>query len=317
MTTSAPSVAVSGATSFTGAAIACAFAARGWRVAALCPRRADEYTGLRAIRLALMQGASEICVHHEIRAEDGGMVTWVREHRPTIWINHHHHMENFRSADYDTEKADRVGILPLEELTVALVESGAKGIVHSGTFFEPGEGGTSAERATAYGRSKQRVWEALRECAAARGLSLSKVVIPNPIGPFENADRVVPILIRAALAGEAFSIRAPEAVSDYLPGTALAERYVEVAERLLGGEAMLARPSGMIINLARWAEVISRELIAERLKLRAPQLVVAPSGEPTDYRNPVNEQMRIDWNSVWDHYADELLRVGLERSVEA
>lgn len=300
------SVAVSAASSFTGLWIARAFHDAGWRVHALLTRPAADYTGLTAKRVGRLPASETVGT-----AESSAVAAWIRANRPTIWVHHHHFMEAFRAPNYDVARADAVGLAPLPGLLDALRESGCAGIVHSGTFFEPGEAGNIPDdkrRATPYGESKSRVWEALAKGAPARGLRLARMVIPNPIGPLENADRLIPVMIAKARAGEPLEIRRPDAVSDYLPADTLGRRYVAAAGRLLAGETGFAsRPSGMVADVPTFVDTVQRELIVKRLGIPAvpPRIVPTPDDGAgfVSFRN--TEPETVDWQAFWDWYARE------------
>src|SRR4051812_46069365 len=105
------SVALSGASSFTGLCIARELHGQGWSTHALYSSARETYVGLRAARLAALDGRAELAFG--IRAEDGGMEAWIRRHRPEIWVHHHHWMEEFRSPSYDRARSDQVGLAPL------------------------------------------------------------------------------------------------------------------------------------------------------------------------------------------------------------
>lgn len=296
------SVAVSGASSFTGLCIVQAFHAAGWRVHPLLTRPVGGYDGVAARRVARLV---EPVVAGAVEARE--FTDWIRAARPDIWVHHHHYMTSFRSPDYDVTRADAVGLAPLDALLDALAASGCGAILHSGTVFEPGEGG-SARRATPYGESKARVWTAMRERAARHGLPLAKVVIPNPVGPLENADRLTPVAIARARAGQGLELRQLKAVSDNLPGDVLGRRYVAIAEQLLAGARdIVARPSGWAATVPEWVEALNRELIAKRLGLTpvAPRLVPDDIEAPS-LRNPPAEAEAVDWPAFWDDYAREV-----------
>jgi nucleoside-diphosphate-sugar epimerase len=301
-------VAVSGASSFTGLWIAAGFRAAGWTVRPLLTQAAGEYAGLRARRVARLIDPAIAGA-----AESGAMAAWIRSARPEIWIHHHHWMESFRAPSYDIGRAAAVGLAPLDELLDALAASGCRGVVYSGTFFEPGEGGNTPDgtrRATPYGESKLQVWSALRAGAERRGLPVAKMVIPNPIGPLENEDRLIPAMIARTRAGQAIEVRRPEAVADYLPADALGRCYVALAERLLAGESgVVARPSGRQARVADWVDEVNRALIGARLGLApiAPRLLPTPDDgtQFVSFRNPAAEAVAIDWPAFWDWYARE------------
>ena len=303
------SVGLSGATSFTGIWIAREFASSGYKVHGLLSQTdVTKYDGLKKIRLDQLTRSAQ--VHYGVRAEDGSMTDWISKNRPEIWIHHHHFMDNFRGADYDEKKATEIGIRPLEDLVKALTAAHCKGIVFSGSYFEPGEGGpASAEFVrTPYARSKKLVWDELVKLCKSYCLPLSKVVIPNPIGPFENEDRVIPIMIKRSLDGSALQLFAPDSFSDNLPVWSLARVYAEVAEELLkGGPERIARPSGWLEAAKEFVEAINAQLIVKHLG-QSPCLVeIKPNGKPPmSYENPEAERLTLNLNECWAQYAKEL-----------
>lgn len=310
------SVGLSGASSFTGIWIAREFASRGWQVHGLLSQ-ADlaKYDGLKKIRVEQLSQSAKL--HWGVRAEDGAqgtsMAEWISSMRPEIWIHHHHFMDNFRSADYDEKEAFDTGIRPLEGLVKALQASGCLGIIFSGSYFEPGEGGDrSADIArTPYARSKKLVWDELSKLCKAHRVPLSKVVIPNPIGPFENEDRVIPILIKRSIEGAPLQLFAPDSLSDNLPVWALARVYADVAEKLLMGVEKLARPSGWVVSAKDFVEVINSELVVKNLKQPLCKIEVTPNGKPPmSFENPRAERMELNLDQCWAQYAAELRKTG-------
>jgi UDP-glucose 4-epimerase len=263
----------------------------------LLTRAPGSYTGLRARRVALLDAPVVAGT-----AESGALAAWVRQRRPDLWVHHHHWMEAFRSADYDVVHADAVGLAPLDDLVAALAEVGCRGILHSGTYFEPGEGGGTG-RSTPYGESKARVWAALCAAAQHRGVPVAKVVIPDPIGPLENEDRLIPTLIARARAGASIELRAQDAIADHLPADALARCYVALAARLLSGESgVVVRPSGRVARLFDWFDELNRELVSKRLRLAPVAAKLAVSTQAAaSLRN--SETVAVDWAAFWDWYA--------------
>jgi UDP-glucose 4-epimerase len=184
-------VAISGASSFTGIWIARAFHERGYSVHALLSSQEGSYTDIKAVRVRFLQ--QHATLHHNVRAENGSMATWIEKNSPSLWIHHHHFMENFRNKDYDLTQAEAVGIEPLLKIVDALAKASCAGMIYSGTYFEPGEGGQAEDApATPYAISKKKVWKHLLNETQKASLPISKVVIANPIGPFENEDRMIP-----------------------------------------------------------------------------------------------------------------------------
>lgn len=307
-----PGVALTGATSFTGFWIAREFATQGWQVHAQCSQALEAYQGLRKFRAELLQSVSSV----EWGLKVQHFPAWIRKIRPAIWVHHHHFMENFRSPQYDREQAIEVGLKPLPSIVEALAEVGCRGIIFSGSFFEPGEGGEARTSApTLYAESKKWVWDELRKHAGEKGIPVSKMVIPNPIGPFENEDRLIPQMIEKAHTGQSMRIDSPSSVSDQLPVEFLARGYVRLAEQLLSGKGEIARPSGWTCTVKELVETVNAELIAHRLSLPAiPVELPEKPRPPTLFVNSPDERESIDWNEVWDHYADWTKRYPISRS---
>jgi nucleoside-diphosphate-sugar epimerase len=304
-------IAITGASSFTGLWLVRHFFEQGFDVHALFSKSdLGAYSGLTLKRVQMTDG---FCTpHFGILAENGGMEAWILEYKPDFWIHHHHHMVEFRSPNYDVAEASKVGLSPLEGIVRALKDVGSKGIVLSGSFFEPGEGGTPADgsASTPYAKSKLEVWNSLRLHCEQVGLPLSKVVIPNPVGPLENEDRMTPTLIACAHAKKYFSIRARMALSDYLPVFELAKVYEDLVLELGRGKSRVARPSGKIMDVLTWAKLVNIELIVKRLNL-APVLLedvtdhfVKPGAKLASYVNPTVEAVLVDWEYFWNAYFD-------------
>jgi nucleoside-diphosphate-sugar epimerase len=304
-------VAISGASSYTGACIAEAFGARGHVTTALCPAELASYGGLKRLRLdrIVRAGVELVC---ELRAEDGSMADFLRSRRFDVWVHHHHAMERFRAPDYDMARARTVGLAPLDGIVGALTGSGARAVLLSGTYFEPGEGGRPSDApSTPYAQSKRELAEALATRSAKAGLSFAKIVIPTPSGALENGDRLTPLLIAAAEKRVPFPLRSPASVMDVIPGEALAEVYVRAADAALDSSAeapVTYRPSGRVVTAIDWAETLRTELLRPlaldgALALDIPD--VSEQTPPVVFRNPASEALAIDWATFFSRYARE------------
>ena len=297
------SVCITGVTSFTGCWIARHFAEHGWTTFGFCSKPQGRYEGLQQKRLSMIENSVEI--HFSLPAEGDALKDWIQHHKPDCWIHHHHYMSNYRSNDYDWNEFERTCLLPLEGLVAELATNGCRGIIYSGTFFEPSEGGSDRPTPTLYGQSKWVVWQKLQHLCHERKLLLSKVVIPDPVGPLENQDRLIPTLIDKARRGELFELRQPMAIGDHLPVFELATVYHELGKTLLAGNGRIVRPSGWRGTNHDWIAVINSELIVSRLGFRRVD-INAIGGTAQDvvagYENPISEAIAIDWRRLWDRY---------------
>lgn len=294
-------VALTAASSFTGMWIANHLAARDFVVHALFTE--EPLSGLKKMRFENLD--SRVKKHFGIRSEDATMARWIGKNKPQIWINHHHFMLNFRAPDYDMEMAEKVGIQPLAEIVSALRNSGCQSIIQSGTYFENGEGAQSRDYLPGpYAKSKERVWEKLLELRG--NLSIGKVVISNPVGPFENFDRLIPNLVRNSVLKQAFHLRTPTSQMDNIPASDLAKAYeTAILQSENAADPIVLRPSGRLLTNLDFAEEIVRELIVKRLALIATKLTSDTLSNSSCFQNNPQERVSSDWNAFWDHYAEK------------
>jgi UDP-glucose 4-epimerase len=299
------SIVISGISSFTGSWIAQAFALAGWQVRGLCSQKKSDYQGVRLTRLERI--ASLVELHFEIKAETGAMEKWISRHSPSLWLHHHHFMDGFRRPDYNWDKMSEICLNPLPSVVRALSNVECKGILYSGTYFEPGEGGERFATATPYGRSKAMVWKALERLASLYHIPLAKIVIPNPVGPLENSDRLIPVLLETSRGGDPFRLNSPNAVLDNVPVTKLAGEYVEAANRLLKGWRGVVRPSGWVGPAKLWVEKVRHELLEQTLHLPPfPLEIASEERETAGHQNPSTERRDYNWEEVWSNYRSVL-----------
>jgi nucleoside-diphosphate-sugar epimerase len=297
-------IALTGASSFTGYWISNELSRQGWEVAALCSGPESSYTGLRLKRLQAV-AQKNVSLHYEIDGSSQSMTQWIDQNRPEIWIHHHFFMKDFRSPHYDVERAEVENIAPLDSLVRALARSGCQGVIYSGSYFEPGEGGPGAAASdpTPYAKMKNRCWHRLRELCEENRIAVSKVVIPNPIGPSENEDRLIPMLLQKSKNAEPLRLTSPKSVADNLPVRSLAACYARVADDLSRGAPQIARPSGWICDTQHLVGTVSKELIEKRLGMPSV-LLELQNAEPKTFRN--SEPCSYDLNQLWDDYANWL-----------
>jgi|GEM_PF-4441026 len=298
-------VVVTGVSSYTGACIAGVLAGRGHEVVGVCRRQPGDYQGLATRRLSLVRTAGAELV---FGLDATAFPAWARAQRLDAWIHHHHPMEDFRSEAYEVERAEQQVLGSIPDLMTALAAGGARHVVYSSTYFEPGEGGQAAgAKVTPYAALKARVYAHLQAACAGLGLPLSRVVIPAPSGALENADRLTPQLLAAARSGRNFQLRSPDSVMDVIPGEVLAESYAGVVERgLSSGTGLVCRPSGLVTSAADWASEVDLHVARPRgwrLDLKVPALL--ERAQPVRFENPAQERVSVDWHAFFRRYAAE------------
>lgn len=294
-------VVVSGISSFTGLWVATALAGEGYDVVGFCTRpNLESYDGLARIRLDQVLKAG-VTLEFGISSDDGTMSRWFSRQSSTYFVYHHHFMTNFRSPQYDLERARQVGINALPELVEALKQCGVKGVIYSSTYFDQ-----ASKEVSPYGYSKREVWNKLESLCKDANIPVSKVVIANPIGPFENEDRVIPQMILASLERKPFEMRSPSGFSYPIPVTELAESYTRAMAELSKGVARVFSPSLGPMSNRELAQTALQELIERRLEIRPCELrfgsEVAPKFEFTE------ANVSCNWTRFWNFYADHYRR---------
>ena len=307
--TEKPHIALTAASSFTGYWIAEAFLRKGWRVSALYSGSVSDYRGVRKQRVLRLRGRCK--QYFGIRAENGSMSKWIIAHSPQIWIHHHHITKDLWAQNYNFSSSIAVGIAPLPALIRSLAESGCAGVVYSGSYLEPKQRGE--RKVLPYIRSKMMVWECLHRLCGEFDLPVSKIFIPNPVGPLENESRLIPSLVSCARKHSDLKVMNPKTVIDQYPVKDLAQIYLRVASALLQKNTMVVRPSGWVGSVAEWVEKVSRELVSEELNLPRPEIVLRSSRASIKRRRSSRRQKLSNWSHVWSEMALDFAKEFSER----
>ena len=299
---------MTGASSFTGSALANGLTGAGYEVHAALRAPSGAYEGVRTDRVDAL--SANIIVHFGVSHATQSLSRLITELRPDTLIVHAHPMDGFKNADYPVlsavgEMTDRI-----PEQLDALAGGGGAHVVYSGSYYEPSAGvGTFPHPAVSpYGLSKAMVYELFRMHAEQRGLGMRKVVIPNPFGPGEDG-RFGNYLAREWAAGKTPVIQTPYYVRDNIPVQELVARYVNYVSHLDVATQEL-RPSGYIETQGEFARRMARE-IGVRLghPLGVDQRENAPHPEPLVIAN--DSSRSVDFaeheSAYWDSYAEGFL----------
>lgn len=309
-------VAITGASSFTGAWLCRYLAENGFEVYGLLQRASNAYEGLQRLRIELvLHSACKIA--YDLSSTDGSYLSWIEANRPQVWIHHHHHMTNFRNQLYDVETAKGECVEPLRALVECLKRNGCRHIIQSGSYLEPDVSGQFAT-SLPYAQSKLEVWKTLASLTAEHGIKLSKIVIPNPIGPFENADRLIPSLVRASLERTVFRLQNINSRAINLPVNLLCQSYVAAItnagiDKLTPEQWRPAvKPESTIVFVKR----VMTDLIEQRLNIEPCRLASDIRERHGANENSENfDYLDVDWDNFWSWYAQNLLNNGLQKSI--
>lgn len=283
-------VLITGVTSFTGAHIARAFGDAGWSVTATLTQNeaayADplfakrrEYSRVRDWRPEAPLGTENFL---KILAEGGF----------EVWINHGASIKGYRQADFDYLSSLQGSTHNLEKILETFKAQGGRQVIHTGSVYEADEGqqpygaALSSAAVSIYGLSKKLVWELLRFRCEQMGLALTKIVIPNPVGPLENSDRMFPLFARMWREGKVPEMRTPQFIRDNVPAYWLGSRYREVAEAdtVLGTHVL--RPSAFRMSNEEFLTRFLAELSAYRKDVGQVKINAQAYPEPLSRVNP-------------------------------
>lgn len=318
------SVLLTGASSFTGLWIAEALAADGHRVVAPLRRAQSEYAGLRRDRVGRLSVVAEVVFDHPFGSR--AFLDLVRNGGPWDVLAHHAaDIANYRDPNYDVGAGVARNLAGVGEVCRAMVVSGARAVIATGTTFEAGEGGAGPDElaVNAYGLSKGLTYQGIRHLARWEGLAVGKFVIAAPFGPWEEG-RFVWSLVQRWLQGLPAIVRTPDYVRDNLPVGLMADAYARFLRELLAGplEDRVCRPAGFVGPQVAFARRVAEQMASRLGRACEVEAVVQTAFPEPMTRVNCEPQLGRPWDEAgfWDRYADyyiDLDRRGLLQSTAA
>ncbi|MBK8267403.1 MAG: NAD(P)-dependent oxidoreductase [Planctomycetes bacterium] len=298
-----------GASSFTGCWFVRELAAAGHEVVATFQRKLEDYS--EPLRRERVMWASQVSrpVFNCSFGDDRFLET-IRQGGPWDILCHHAaNVTDYKSPDFNVNVAIAANSLNLTAVLRDLTESGCRGVVLTGSFFENDEGAGSQDlpAVSPYGLSKGLTAQIFRYYTSIMGLHFAKFVIPNPFGPHEEP-RFTTYLIRNWKEGKNLVVSTPAYVRDNIHVTLLAKAYTAfVATRPLGGASKL-NPSGYVESQGAFAHRFASEM-RPRLGCECP-LTLKTQTEFSEPRVRLNTDVldvsALGWNEclAWDQIAE-------------
>lgn len=296
-----------GASSFTGMHFVKELVENGHEV--ICPllRPEKAYIGIRKERIELLRG----WCHLQFDCPFGSDSFFQLIEKPASWDVFCHHAADV--TNYKSPSFDFIGALSKNTHRLPEILSNHKFgcVVLTGSVFEQDEGkGTDGLRAVSpYGLSKGLTSETFKYFCKMHDTPLSKFVIPNPFGPYEEK-RFSTYLIQSWVKGEIAKIKSPNYIRDNVPVSLLSKAYTKFVE-----ETYTAPLSFRKINPSFYVEKQSQftERMAREVKSRLPLTCEYQLCEQISFPEPKN-RINLDplnpknysWNEkrAWDNYIE-------------
>jgi len=300
-------VLLTGASSFTGFWFARALAGAGHAVVAALRGAVAGYDGVRGERVRRLAEAAAIAENCSFGSASFGAL--LRGGGFDVLAHHAAATADYRSADFDIIAALADNTRALPALLHDFRQGGGRGVVLTGSVFEPDEGAGTAPMAafSPYGLSKGLTGQVFRYWCGKIGVSLGKFVIPNPFGPFEEP-RFCHYMIRSWLAGQTPTVRTPRYVRDNIPVDLLALLYAGFAAQVAAGHGLMkTNPSFYPESQGAFAWRLAREL-GPRLRVATP----IEFAEQTEFPEPavrintdIPDIAALGWSesAAWDAIA--------------
>jgi UDP-glucose 4-epimerase len=270
---------ITGGSSFTGYWFIRELVTRGHSVTAVIRGHKDQYSGLRKERIEHISGWADMIENCSFG--DDKFIQLLDNGYDAI-CHHGAQVENYKSPDFDVAAALHSNTLHIRAVLEKLKFSGKGKFVVTGSVFEANEGlgNPPLVAFSPYGLSKSISWEVFRYWSWKLAVPLTKFVIPNPFGPYEDP-RFCNYLVQTWKKGEIPAINTPDYIRDNIHISLLACHYANAIEKNSNGSipispettnipvSLIERcgPSGYIESQGAFATRFAREM-AQRLPLR-------------------------------------------------
>ncbi len=308
---------LTGASSFTGYWFAKTLHFRGHEVVAPLFAPTDSYTGVRGERVQDLRLLG-VTLLGGVPFGSPQFLTLV-DKGADVLCHHAAFVENYKSLDFDLLSAIKSNTYQSNILFQRARKAGFKTVIHTGSVFEQGEGsGEEPLRAfSPYGLSKGLTHQILEFWAHHSGIPLSKFVIPNPFGPYEEP-RFCAYLMGCWSKGETATVKTPAYVRDNIHVSLLALAYADFVEKKLNRpDPEKVGPSGYVESQGAFALRFADE-IGKRLNIPTPVELLAQSdfSEPKIRINKDIPDIRLlgweekkAWDEVGEYYKKTMLPI--------
>ncbi len=301
---------LTGASSFTGYWFAQALSAAGHEVVA--PLRGTFDSGRDAERgERLRRLFDKVTLIPQCRFGGAVFLDLVRSLDFDVLCHHAAEVGDYHDPEFDITTAAAKNTFNLRAVLAAMSGRGLKGMVLTGTFFEPDEGAGSQPLVafSPYGVSKGLTAQIVRHRCHEASVPLGKFVIPHPFGPLEQP-RLGAYLARTWAAGGTAEIKTPDYIRDNIHVGLLAACYQRFVEHTEGAPAFRKlNPSGYVESQGAFVERVAREVGSRTGRVCAVKLLPQKQFFEPVMRVNIDPAMHyaVEWDetATWDEYSDQ------------
>lgn len=241
---------------------------------------------------------------------DDRFLEYLKHERIDMLCHHAADATNYKSADFDVCQAVSKNTRRIQEVLKLLAQHSGAAFLLTGSIFEGGEGAGSdgLPPLSPYGLSKSLTAEICKYYCRVLGVPMGKFVIPNPIGPWEDA-RFTSYLMRTWSTGDLATVRTPAYIRDNIHVSLLTPAYIAFVELLSKNSAAFIQtnPSGYVESQGAFAERVAREMRSRtswECKLELANQTEFAEPEARFNTDPVDGKS-LGWNepAAWDEFA--------------
>lgn len=246
-------------------------------------RAREEYQGLRAERVKMVESLCETCFCASTGSKRLVEAVDTRSHWD-LWCHHGAYVQDYKSEAFDPISALASNSAGLHALIPQLKDRGCRHVLLTGSLFAMRQGmGSDPQRAMSpYGLSKGMTLDLFAYYLARAEMVLGHFVIANPFGAFEE-ERLTRFLAREWLAGRVPTVQKPDYVRDYMPVDLLAQLYVWFAKRCVQATTALSyAPQGYIGTQRDFVHRFAKQLMP-----RFNRPCEVEYAKQTDYSEPL------------------------------
>lgn len=171
---------ITGASSFTAFHLIHHLYQRGHRVTASLSFPLDTYQGVRICRIQRLP--SEVLVLDACPFGSDTMLEHLSMSTVDVFCHHGSWTRGLHQTDFDLQLAMKWNTHQIHQVLRTLLAGGCRQVVYTDSYFAQ-----HTSHISPYALSKQLTRDALQFYSESLGISFRRIVLPNPIGPWDNA----------------------------------------------------------------------------------------------------------------------------------